>query len=213
MKVCVSLTRPDNEMMERTLQEAEMLEFRLDLIGKSPKDLAPWLAAEVPAVVTCRPGKLPDEKRKKWLVGAMEAGADYVDIDLHKNDPAMKAHIIQAARSMDKKIIMSYHNFVETPTKRELQHIIKQGFQEKADIVKLATMVQHYHDNALLISLYADYENIIALGMGALGKITRVSALFSGAPFMYAAVDEANNAAPGQFSYRELMHLRSFFAR
>ena len=48
---------------------------------------------------------------------------------------------------------------------------------------------------------------LIAFAMGDLGKFTRVSSLFLGAPFMYVAQDFGQITAPGQVPLSEMRKL------
>jgi 3-dehydroquinate dehydratase-1 len=54
------------------------------------------------------------------------------------------------------------------------------------------------------MSLYNSDKTIIALGMGNLGKITRIAAPFLGAPFTYAYPTGRKRTAEGQFSIDKL---------
>ena len=81
-----------------------------------------------------------------------------------------------------------------------------------ADIIKIATSAMNYSDNAKLLSLYNIKESsqlvpVIAIGMGEIGKITRIAALFSGAPFTYASFEAGKETAEGQIEKSDLQKI------
>jgi len=98
-------------------------------------------------------------------------------------------------------VILSYHNYEETPELEELETIIKNCFAQGCDVVKIVTLVRVNRDNSKILSLYRHPGRLIAFGMGDLGKITRIVAPFLGAEFTYAAMDEGDSTAPGQIRY------------
>ena len=74
---------------------------------------------------------------------------------------------------------------------------------EGADLVKLACQANSQADSARLLSLYENYKNILVIGMGAQGAITRIAAPFLGAPFSFVA-GKAGKTAPGQLTFSEM---------
>jgi 3-dehydroquinate dehydratase type I len=139
----------------------------------------------------------------KLLKVAIENGAAMVDIEI-ESDYYFTSEMVAFAKKHGTKVIISYHNFESTPSIKELNEIVKECFDKGADIAKLATLVRSPRDNGKLLGLYASDKPLVVLGMGALGKITRVAAPLMGAAFTFAAVDEASVTAPGQVSYVKL---------
>ncbi|NJM15252.1 MAG: type I 3-dehydroquinate dehydratase [Bacteroidales bacterium] len=69
-------------------------------------------------------------------------------------------------------------------------------------------MVNSTADLANLFSLYnRTNERLVALGMGEMGKISRVMALVLGAEFTFAAPNNGQPTAPGQLSKQQLMDI------
>ena len=143
------------------------------------------------------------EEQKLLLSTAISNGADYVDLDLN-DDAGLKKEIIALAEEHNCKVIISYHNYEETPDKEELLKIIDTCYAEGADIAKIATTANSLHDSARILGLYETDKPLAALAMGEKGKITRVSILGLGSLFSFAAVSEETKTAPGQLTVDEM---------
>lgn len=208
MKICVSVTSLDEGDIEGVLEKAEMAEFRLDRIGKPPGEFGGLWKRPLPKIATFRKSGFSDTQRRQWLVQALELGSDYIDLDL-RNDTGFVKNLIAKAKSLGKQVILSYHNFEETPETEKLQAIIQHGFDKGANLVKIAAQVNHPQDNARLLGLYANFQDIVAIGMGSEGAATRLASLFCGAPFTYASADKAHPAAPGQIDFEALTAMRN----
>jgi 3-dehydroquinate dehydratase type I len=113
--------------------------------------------------------------------------------------------LIELAKKNNCSIIISYHNFQQTPSTSELNEIATNCFKLGADIVKISTMINSNADNAKILSLYERTEKIISFGMGDKGKITRIIAPLLGAEFTYAAVSSSKTIAPGQLGKEEML--------
>lgn len=201
--ICVAISNSDYRQCLATLQGIEMAEIRLDLTGFDEETIDLVFSCKVPLIATCRPDNLSESQQYKLLRRAIEAGAKYVDIELEASDE-QKQRIMEVARRHECKIIISYHNYTETPGMRELFEIVDTCFEKGADIAKLATMVHNRVDNARLMSLYSDSRPLVAIGMGEEGKLSRVMAPLLGASFTFAAADGEVGTAPGQISYSDM---------
>ncbi len=205
--ICISFLANEFKMSKNFLQKVDFAELRLDATLISPSQIKEIISPGKKIIVTCRPGFKPDEERKSLLISAIEAGADYVDIEI-ESKAAYREELIGVARKNCCNIIISYHNYQDTPKTEELEKIITDGFAFKADIVKIACMVNQMKDNTRLLSLY-DYSSscdgwILAIGMGDLGKITRVAAPFLGAPFTLASHIREQKTARGQLDSEQM---------
>ena len=67
--------------------------------------------------------------------------------------------------------------------------------------------------NPGISSLYAKYKNLLALGMGENGRITRVASLLMGAPFSYVSSGTAKETAPGQITREQMKNVLEGLAR
>lgn len=201
--VCVAISETNVDKCLEVLNNVEMAEIRLDLTDYDMEDIKRVFSHPTPLIATCRPDKIGNKEQLKNLSIAIEAGAKYVDIEIEATK-SIQSQIIELARKNECKIIISYHNYKETPILPALQAIVDECFSLGADIAKLTTLSKSNADNARLLSLYNYDKPIVAFGMGETGKITRIMAPLLGAEFTFAAMDEGEATAPGQITYSKM---------
>lgn len=201
--ICTSIANKEFEQVLELLKNAPMAEIRLDLLDLDLPEIASLFSAHSKLIATCRPGKFNTHQRKTMLKTAIHAGAAFVDTETDAPQD-LQNEIRAVAQKQPCKIILSYHNFEQTPQTNQLHEIIKNSFRAGANIAKIACQCHSNRDAARLMALYTHFENIVAIGMGNDGKITRLAAPFLGAPFTFAATDSQNATAPGQFTAHEL---------
>jgi 3-dehydroquinate dehydratase type I len=204
--VCVSLDERCTVDFLKTLHNIDFAEIRMDRMILTPEDIADIFSQPVTFIATCRPGKLDDKERKAYLIAAIEAGAEYVDIEV-ESDIAFKGEILKAAVSKRCKVIISFHDFEKTPDHERLKQIAVLCFSEGADIVKIACKSNSTTDNARLLGLLGqeDFKDrLVIVGMGESGKITRIVAPLLGSLFTYASLAEGMHTAEGQIEKAQL---------
>ena len=201
--ICVSLAEKDSDVCLEILEKVDMAEIRIDLSELSDEDIMKIFTARKKLIATCRPGKYSLSERIYKLELAIESGATFVDIEYEADDDFRNA-IMEYAHARQCDVIISYHNYEMTPELDELEKIMHKCFELGADIAKIATMVKVNRDNSKILSLYKAPGRLIAIGMGELGKISRIVAPFLGAEFTYAALTDDSVTAPGQISYNKL---------
>ena len=202
--ICVSISNVSFDSCMLMLEKFQMAELRIDLLSLSTEQLAQVISnSKIPLIATCRPEKCSDKKQLKVLLLACKLSVTYIDIE-YEMSIQNKQLLINDAKLNGTKVIISYHNFVETPSVEVLNNIIAECKAIGADLVKIVCMVNSSVDNAKLISLYVTNANIVSFGMGELGKISRIASVYVGAPFTYASIDNSNSTAPGQFSEVDL---------
>lgn len=204
--ICVAISDKDHRKCIATLTKVEMAEIRLDLTEFDDDAIEFVFAQDLPLVATCRPENMTEKDQYFKLRRAIEAGASYVDIEYEASDEQRIA-LIDIAKKNSCKVIISYHNYEETPGLRELYKIVDECYEKGGEIAKIATMVNSSSDNGKILSLYSIDKPLIAIGMGEQGKATRVMAPFLGAEFTFAASDDEEGTAPGQISYSEMKTL------
>lgn len=195
--ICVSIAEPTLEECRAALQGLALAEIRIDKTALSLVEIKELFAAPLKLIATCRPGTRPDDARLAALLGAIAAGAACVDIEIDA-PPAYREAILAAAREKKCRVIISYHNYEETPLKQVLLLKIDECFDLGGDIAKINCRVRNAQDCARLFSLYESKKNILALGLGELGVITRIVGPFFGAPFTYASLRPGKETAEGQ---------------
>ncbi|MEN8153151.1 MAG: type I 3-dehydroquinate dehydratase [Acidobacteriota bacterium] len=196
--ICVSLGKTSIEEIKKIAGENDIVEVRLDLNDFTSKDIKKIFGSSDNLIVTFRPGKKKDQLRKNDLTAAIISGAAYVDVEIDM-DREMRDEIVETARQKGCKVIISYHNFIETPEEKFLGGIVKSAFSIGGDIAKVACMVNSVDDNLLILSLYKNKGNVIALGMGEHGRVTRILGEFFGSPLSYVSLD-GKPTAPGQIN-------------
>jgi len=163
--ICVSIANMDRDACLSLVSDFRVVEIRLDLLDLTADDMASITQKARCWVATCRPGTYSPEKRMEQLTQAIEAGASYVDIE-YESVPVFREPLVKLARSKGCKVMISYHDYKHTPNRETLCRIIRQSFNMGADRVKLATMANSKADSARILSLYDDFDRLLAFAMG-----------------------------------------------
>jgi 3-dehydroquinate dehydratase-1 len=207
--ICVSIAERTAEGCIKALEGLELAEIRMDAMEPSELSAANIrriFSLPLRLIATCRPGIRDDEHRRNALLNAIESGAAYVDIEVESED-AFKSAIAAKAREKGCKVIVSYHNYKKTPPSEELRQIAEWCFQSDADIAKIACMANSEKDNARLLGLLDLGRPLIVIGMGDMGRLTRVVAPLLGGVFTYASELSGKETAPGQMDKARLEKL------
>ena len=207
--ICVSIARGRHrhviaEHKHLVSQGANLVELRLDYINGEINLKRLLVERPCPVVITCRRerdgGKWAgsDEQRLMLLRTAIAEGVEYVDLeeDVATNIP----------RYGKTKRIVSLHDFRKTP--EDLAEIHARLSKLDPDIVKIATMANHPHDNLRMLELIRRSKvPTVGLCMGDIGTPSRLLAGKFGAPFTYATFHHERTLAPGQLSYQQMMEI------
>jgi len=202
--ICVSLAGSSVDEILESLKTLEFAEIRLDKSGLAEGEVRRlFSSSKVPLIATCRPGTMPDPDRFKLLRAAIDSGAAYVDVEIG-NPPDLMADLLSLAKEKQCRFIISRHYYQETPMRLVLQQAIDEAFDRGADIAKLVCQVKNFQDCSRLLSLYELKKNILALGLGKIGVLTRIAGPFLGAPFTYASLAPGKETAEGQPDFETL---------
>lgn len=143
------------------------------------------------------------------LMEMFERGARYVDVALGTESALVEK--LTKAKGEDDQLILSYHNFKETPHLEKLQKLVKEGVKKGADIVKVATFIGERSQNVTLLELTRwakeDGIEIITVGMGEEGTMSRVMCPLLGSAMYYAPLKKGDETAPGQLTKKELTEI------
>jgi len=203
--ICVSVAHTSG--LEEAIESgAGMIELRLDLIKESPAKLFPKIPKNIETIIPCRSGVYSKEERLELLLSGMKQGADYVDIEIESAPDDME-RLISTAEEEGTRLIISYHNYKRTADREDLESLMIACYEKGGEIAKIATQVNAPEDVRNLLSLYDFPGKKVILGMGPLGRITRVVAPYLGAEFTFASTSEAGETAPGQLSVEQLNDL------
>lgn len=207
--ICVSIGKVSYEEIPLILKHSVMAEIRMDLLELNTDQLHKIFSSHDNLIATCRPGIFQEYQRAELLQNALKSGAAYVDLEIETTEKWRKP-IQLLAGSLGRKLILSWHNYENTPSAIELNSFVQSMFDAGADIAKIACQVNSPEDNAVLLSLYAEFKNLVAIGMGKQGIITRLAAPLLGAPFTFAATD-AYETEVGQLSKSQMEEFYHFY--
>lgn len=221
--ICTSLQHKNLDALFEALETTEMAEIRLDRCPLSPDDIEGLFgSSDVPLVATCRIAEvladlqradgIPDTEKgrreqqirayditERRLTKAVEAGAAYIDLEMEAPAP-MSKRLRKAAQENGTIVIRSYHDFAGTPSREKLAETVSQCREFGAEVVKIVTTARSAADVQTVLSLYDDFDRLIAFCMGEAGRQSRLDCLAKGAPYTYAALTEDEATAPGQWS-------------
>lgn len=211
--ICVSLREPDYQRLRAGLEGLALAEIRLDAARLSAEEVKSLFSLPVSLVAAFRPGGVGQSLRLDTLSLAIRSGAKYVDLELESPED-YRRELIAIARTSGCRVIVSYHNSDETPSRRKLEDVIDRCRDAGADITKMACRVRSSADCARLLSLYDRAEPMIAFGLGQLGTFTRVVAPFLGAPFTYACLAPGSETGDGQLDWKTMQeHIKALAGR
>jgi 3-dehydroquinate dehydratase-1 len=201
--ICVSIAEETLADTLEAVRHFPFAEIRMDAMRLTPDDVRRLFSSHDNLVATFRAGAATDRERGASLAAAIESGAAYVDIEL-ESDSAYRHTLIMKARERGCKVIISFHDHKGTPERETLKQVVGTCFAEGADIAKIACTVQSDRDGARLLGLLDDGRAIIVVGMGAKGRIVRLTATLFGSPFTYAAAAPGRQTADGQMTHAAL---------
>lgn len=197
---------------------ADVLEVRLDLINSFDIPVLVG-AAEKPVIITYRSaregglGKEKPEKVADYLISAIEARADFVDVELTM-PPELRKRIISASGKSE--IIISSHINEGTPSTKELERMFTDSVAAGGDIVKIVTMARGLEDNLRTLELISRAKRgnirIISFCMGPLGRMSRVFSVLMGACMTFASLEPGQESANGQIPIHRMKEITGFFS-
>jgi 3-dehydroquinate dehydratase type I len=215
IKICVSVPPQTVTEALALIEKAENLhadfiEVRLDSLKKHDQLVDIAHCSDTPLIATNRSVKYQgkflgaETERKKTLIDAAINGFEYVDIEL--STPKLK-DIVNHLREIGTKLIISFHDFNETPRSTQLNKILKNEITGGADACKIVTMARSIEDNLKVLAFVSkacDYAKIICFAMGELGKPSRLLSPVFGAFFTIASLESGIETAKGQLTIQEM---------
>ncbi len=219
--ICIPVVAATNEAALRQRDKcfplADVVELRIDSIRNV--NLGKLLSAKTGKIlVTVRRkdegGSFEgDEKERLSLLSkAVTLRADFVDIELSTDETFTKKLLEDIKKHGDQtKLIVSHHDFNETPSESRLQNILNECIGRGAHIVKIATFANSAEDNLKILKLITHAkkmnQKIIALCMGEKGKLSRIMAPYLGSYLSFASLEKGAESAPGQLTIEEMREI------
>ena len=201
-------------LLEGSEPRIQMAESRLD---RCPLDIEEieslFSSSDTPLVATCRvvdDGNGTWEEAEEKLTTAVEAGAAFLDLEIEAPKEVGK-RLRRACTEYGTTMIRSSHFFAGTPSDDVLRNTVEKCRKFGGEIVKIAAMAKSGEDVARVLGLYSQEQTsqrqaeLIAFSMGETGRASRLECLRLGSPFTYAALNDNEAAAPGQWTYSEMI--------
>lgn len=225
--ICLPMVGKDktkvlHEASELVALRPDLVEWRIDAYDQveNSEDCLSLLQdlrgciGDLPLLLTCRIDleggltTLAREKRLALYTAAMESGnVDLVDVELCSGHTFIHT-VKKCAQDHKVRLILSYHNFTETPSEPFIYAKLVEAQNAGADIAKLAVMPKNYGDVLTLLSATNKARNeiiqgpIVTMSMGAEGAVSRLAGGLFGSDITFAL--GLQPSAPGQIPIEEL---------
>jgi 3-dehydroquinate dehydratase I len=180
--VGVIFTRADLRHALRMRNAPDLFELRLDALSAKSEEVRAAIGnLRAPLIVTARhpreggSNRLSPRKRRALFLRFLPHAA-YVDIELRSAGEF--AAILKEARAKSIRIIVSFHDFKETPSGSRLDEIAGSARSLGADLLKIVTRTDTPVQLARLLDFFQRERlkmNIAAMGIGRLGRISRLT--------------------------------------
>lgn len=186
---------------------ADLIEVWIDYLPPETDARSIAACCSKPLIVVNKPRrekglwKGSEKQRIERLQQFAVLGVAYIDIGID-TDLKLIQKLIKAKKRT--KIIISYHNFKNTPEAKVLQQKVRRALNLGADVVKVATFARKPSDNLTVLNLLGKIKKpMAAMCMGEHGKISRMVGLALGSHFTFVALDESKKSVPGQMTVKE----------
>lgn len=184
----------------------DLLELRLDCLPAGLVDKPAAASLPQPLLVTARhpaeggAGRLAAARRRERLEQWLPWAAA-VDVELRS--AGALAGLLETARRRGVIRVISFHDFRRTPAESVLRRIISRARAGGAEVVKIATTLRSAADLGVLLRVQASTRTPLAtMGMGPLGKVSRLVLAAAGSCLNYGYLDRPQ--VPGQWPAAEL---------
>lgn len=189
-------TRRGLQLAEKLVHdEIDLLEVRLDCLADHFAFLDQTLSRmSRPLLLTARhpleggTNSLSQKSRRASLLRFLPL-ASAVDVELRS--VAAMAEVVRSARADGKTLVLSFHDFQRTPSVTRLRAKVSAARRSGADVVKIATTLNSARDLATLILLQSSAGKfpLATMGMGSLGRVSRLALAAAGSQLNYGYLD------------------------
>ncbi|MFP4170206.1 MAG: shikimate dehydrogenase [Methanomassiliicoccales archaeon] len=208
MRVCVSVMEDSvEEAISSALaaqEEAELVEIRFDRMAHLPEDLSPFQGLEVPIIATLRTaaqgGSFQGDRDRKEFFQKAARVFDHLDLE----DDSVLWDDFQGMEGL----ICSHHDLEGTPSKEGIVRLLEEC--STRGMPKAAFLLNDVRDLRALLSAGREFSSqgeFLLMGMGELGKLTRVRSEEIGSAFAYASPSRGKETAEGQLDVATLHRL------
>lgn len=189
----------------------DLIELRLDSLLDEATGIAAAIAPiAAPIIATARhpaeggAGDLSAAQRGE-LISRFAPLVSWIDVEIRSLQELSAT--VAVARDGGVGLIASFHDFSACPSIDLLRETITAAVAQGADVVKIAVHLTTLRQLTGLLSLFGEFPEtpLSVMGMGPLGKLSRLVFAKAGSVFNYGFLTEAN--APGQWPAAELKRL------
>ncbi len=131
-------------------------------------------------------------------------------IDVEMRSRAVVERVRDVIHAAGSTLILSHHDFKRTPTADELDGIVAEAIELKADIIKVATFARTPRDVETLTAFTQRHRdhNLVAIALGSIGSISRLVFPLYGSLMTYTSTSPSD----GQIRLETLVeHLRLYY--
>lgn len=172
----------------------DVVEVRLDCLARRSSALVSAVREiRLPVLLTARHpaegghGALTSAQRLELLEEFLPL-ASLLDVELRAAEDF--AALLRKARRRKVESIVSFHDFARTPSSSKLSGLPRRALLSGADICKIAVQVRTAADLARLLLVQSRATKPLAtMGMGPLGKVSRLLLPLAGACLAYGYID------------------------
>jgi len=217
-QICAPIAAENASEAMRLIRKAEargadLIELRLDYLNDLKEISRIVESTLLPIIATNRQYEQGghrtqnEDKRVQALLDAAGQGFRYVDIEL---TTLGLNSVIHELKKTGAELIVSFHDFKQTPGMAELEKIVGSQMKMGADICKVVTTANSIDDSLsclLLSSKMSRKAKVVCFAMGKMGILSRVLCPIFGSQFTYASVEKGRETASGQLSISNLKKL------
>lgn len=232
-KICVPITgRTCEEILDeaRLIRELEidMVEWRADysnIIGDSEtlkevlKDLRAILGDKIILFTfrTVQEGGEQELSLEAYLelnqIVAKSGYVDFIDLEIYSCGGII-TKTVEYVHRLGCRVILSNHDFKQTPKESILLERFKEMEQAGADIAKIAVMPQSPEDVLTLLSVTVKANQVlkcpvVSMSMSKLGMVSRVTGELFGSAITFGCAEKSS--APGQVPVKQLRSMLDIF--
>jgi len=144
-----------------------------------------------------------EAERVKSIVGACEAGFNFVDIELTSN---VLKETAKNVKDLGVKLIISYHDLQATPQLDDLGKLMQRELRAGADICKIVGTAINRWDGLTYLRFLQEHSSIplVCFGMGEAGIVSRIFSPLLGGVFTYASSGAGSESAKGQLTIADM---------
>ncbi len=208
----VSLSHPDDLQVLKFLPQGHVqgVELRLDRFPEKRIEQVQsyLLSSPCPVMLTLR-NRLhggmfsgSEQERESLIEEFLCLEPEFFDLE-YDMDPSFLKKVL--GKYQKTKIILSYHNFEETP--QDLLEIYEKMAIFPAYGFKLATFAKSTNDALRMLVFSKAHSNVSSICMGEKGQFARVLGPVCGNLIDYACLSKEKETAPGQMSVQDLIQI------